>query len=396
MDLPLLLAAAFVFDPLTAGLIALVGATDIREWKRKVTFTRALWNRSQTCLSVMAASWVFGSFGGLGDWPTTPMVAFVALCTDALVNYLIVASGTSLRTGVRFREALASMRIGSTSAFLFSYGCFGFLGFLMAEAHAAFGLPGVVASFAPIVLGRQAFHHRSRLDDAELTLAANTDALRRVDERIADERQDERARIAEALHDEVLQDLYNVTLRAQVLRQDLLSGRLLDLEDDLPAVIRASEVAVEDLREVIHGLRSATIGHAGLVETLTLLARHLEDDSGVKVVVFLDPSLCSTPEQDLVKYQIAREALTNAIRHAQARTIWLSLRRTSNGWEEVIEDDGHGFDREEALSRLHFGLRLMNERAASISCVLDINSRPGSGTVVRLHPDIAQARNWTK
>ena len=94
----------------------------------------------------------------------------------------------------------------------------------------------------------------------------------------------ERARIAAALHDEVLQDLYNVTIRAQVLRQDLLSGRLLELEDDLPAVIQASEAAVEDLREVIHGLRSAAIGHAGLVETLSLFARRIEEESGIQIV----------------------------------------------------------------------------------------------------------------
>ena len=101
---------------------------------------------------------------------------------------------------------------------------------------------------------------------------------------------DERARIAAALHDEVLQDLYNVTIRAQVLRQDLLTGRLLDLEDDLPAVIQASEAAVEDLREVIHGLRSAAVGHAGLIETLGLFARHVEDESRLQVVLSLDSS----------------------------------------------------------------------------------------------------------
>src|SRR4029450_432911 len=157
--------------------------------------------------------------------------------------------------------------------------CFGFLGVLIAEAYSRFGLSGVVAFVAPVILGKQLFLHRSRLDSAEQALEDNNAALSHVDERIAAERQQERARIAAALHDEVLQDLYNVTIRAQVLRQDLLGGRLLDLEDDLPAVIQASEAAVEDLREVIHGLRSAAIGHAGLVETLTLFSRRMEEES---------------------------------------------------------------------------------------------------------------------
>lgn len=384
MDLPLLLAAAFAFGPLVSGAIALLGALDIRELRREISWSRAMWNRSQTSISVICASLVFTGLSELGDWPLTPIVALVALGADVIANYLIVGYGTSLRSGLPFRESLSAMRIGSPSSFLMSYACFGFLGILIAEAYAGFGLSGVVASVAPIVLGRQVFLHRSRLEDVEQTLADNALALRRVDERIAEERREERARIAGALHDEVLQDLYNVTIRAQVLRQDLLRGRLLELEDDLPAVIQASEAAVEDLREVIQGLRSAAIGHAGLIETLSLFARHVEKESGLQVVMSLDSSVRSTPERELIVYQIAREALTNAARHSKARTVWLSLRLGLTSFEVEVEDDGCGFSCDGPTSHLHFGLQLMRERAASIDADLEIRSSPESGTVVRL------------
>jgi signal transduction histidine kinase len=384
MDLPLLMAVAFVFDPFVSGVIAFLGVVDIREMRREISLARSVWNRSQTSLSVMTASLVFGALGQLGAWPATPLIAVLALAADAVVNYAMVGYGTSLRSGLRVREALAAMRIGSPRNFILTYACFGFLGILIAEAYAAFGLAGVVASVAPVVLGRQAFLHRSRLETSLRNLAASTDALRRVDERIAAERKDERARIAEALHDEVLQDLYNVTIRAQVLRQDLLAGRLLDLEDDLPAVVRASEAAVEDLREVIRGLRSATVGHAGLVETLALFTRHVGEESNTKIVTSLDSTVRSTPERELVVYQIAREALTNSIRHGAAKTIWISLLRSSEGCQVVVEDDGHGFDSDAPPSDLHFGLQLMRERAASISARLDVHSKPGLGTTVRL------------
>jgi signal transduction histidine kinase len=384
MDLPLLLAAAYTFGPFASGLIALLGAADIRELKREISWSRALWNRSQTSLSVMCASAVFASFGELGDWPATPLAALPALGADASVNYVIVGFGTSLRNRRPLLESLAAMRIGSRSTFLLTYACFGFLGVLIAEAYSGFGFSGVLASVAPVILGRQAFTHKSRLENAEVSLVQTTTALRHVDERIAAERRDERNRIAAALHDEVLQDLYNVTIRAQVLRQDLLSGHLLELEDDLPAVVQASEAAVEDLREVIQGLRSATVGHAGLVETLTLFARHLETDSGVQIVQSLDPSIRLTPERELIVYQVAREALTNSARHSHAKTIWLSLSPTSDSFEAVIEDDGCGFNMDELSSHLHFGLQLMRERAAAIDARLEIRSRPGSGTVVRL------------
>jgi two-component system sensor histidine kinase NreB len=135
---------------------------------------------------------------------------------------------------------------------------------------------------------------------------------------------------------------------------------------------------------VIQGLRSATVGHAGLVETLTLFARHLETDSGVQIVQSLDSSTRLTPERELVVYQIAREALTNAVRHSHAKTIWLSVSSTPDSFEVVIEDDGTGFDVDQLSNRLHFGLQLMKERAGSIEGELDIRSSPGSGTVIKL------------
>jgi signal transduction histidine kinase len=278
---------------------------------------------------------------------------------------------------------MRDMRFGSPATFLLSYLCFGFLGILIAEAYVRFGLSGVVASVAPIVLGKQLFVHRSRLDSVKQELEDNSLALSYVDERIAAECQQERARIAASLHDEVLQDLYNVTIRAQVLRQDLLSGRLLELEDDLPAVIKSSEAAVEDLRQVIQGLRSAAIDHAGLVETLNLFARRIGEESGIQIVISLDPSVRSTPERELVVYQIAREALVNAVHHSKARTIWLSIRREAGALQAEIADDGRGFDPTNT-SRLHFGLSLMNERARDIGAELEVRSSPGSGTVVRL------------
>jgi signal transduction histidine kinase len=384
MDLPLLLAAAFVFGPLVSGVIALLGAVDIREVRREISWSRALWNRSQTSISVMCASVVFAELAQLGDWPLTPLVALVALGVDVTVNYAIVGFGTSLRTGRSFLDSVRGMRFGSPVAFIVSYMCFGFLGILIAEAYARFGLSGVVAFVAPVILGKQLFLHRSRLDNVEQALEVNNAALSHVDERIAAERQQERAHIAAALHDEVLQDLYNVTIRAQVLRQDLLSGRLLDLEDDLPAVIHASEAAVEDLREVIHGLRSAAIGHAGLVETLSLFAHQMEEESGIQVVLSLDADVHSSPERELVVYQIAREALVNAIKHSKARTIWVSIRWEDDSLHAEIADDGRGFDPVGQMSRTHFGLSLMRERALEIGAELEIHSSPGSGTVVRL------------
>jgi len=75
--------------------------------------------------------------------------------------------------------------------------------------------------------------------------------------------------VAADLHDEVLPPLYNVHLMGQVLRQDLAAGRLLDLESDIPSLLRAVDTANETVRGLIRGLRESPLGTAGFARTLS-------------------------------------------------------------------------------------------------------------------------------
>jgi signal transduction histidine kinase len=388
MDLPILLGAGFVFGPVFAGLVGLIGCVDIRELRREVSVPRALLNRAQISLSAMAAALVFhGVRGHLGIWPWAAFAGLLALAADCAVNYTLVALATSIMSKRSVRNVLREMSLGSIWTFVVAYVCFGFLGVLLAETYARLGFPGVAGFVAPIVLARQGFVHWRRLDEAEESIQAKVDALRSVDERIADERRDERARIAAALHDDVLQCLYNVTIRTQVIREDLRSGRLLDLDDDVPALLKASEEAVEELRVVIGDLRRSTIGHAGLVDTLTLLIEHLRTESGVHFIAELDATVRAEPSTELVVYQVAREALTNMLKHAGARTVWVSL-HNEEGWVVLnVEDDGCGFDmlgRERRKTDRHFGIELMRERAAMTGGSLSLQSSQGAGTTIQL------------
>ena len=388
MDLPVLLGAGFVFGPVFAGFVGLVGCVDIRELRREVSISRALLNRAQISLSVMAAALVFhGLRGQLGVWPWAALAGLLALVTDCAVNYTLVAIATSLMSKRQIRNVLREMSLGSLGTFILAYVCFGFLGVLLAETYARLGFVGVAGFVAPIILARQGFVHWRRLDEAQESIQAKNEALRSVDERIADERRDERARIAAALHDDVLQCLYNVRIRTQIIREDLRCGRLLDLDDDVPALLQASEEAVDELRDVIGDLRRSTIGHAGLVDTLTLLVEHLRTESGVRFIADFDATVKAEPSTELVVYQVAREALTNILKHSGARTVWVSLNYLDGGVVLAVEDDGCGFDpRNDAKGRAnrHFGLELMRERAVMTGGSLELRSSPGAGTTIQL------------
>ena len=383
MDLPVLLACSFVKGPLAAGLVAVVGAIDLMEIRGTISPSRAAWNHAQVSLSVMVGGSVFLVLGGsVGQWPTALLCATVALGADVLVNYVSVALMTSLVTKRGFRSVLSSMKIGDARRFALTYSAFGLSSLLIAEVYDAIGFLGVGAFVAPLLLAREAFRQTWRAAGVERDLATRRDALRSVDERIAEEREDERARIAEALHDDVLQSLFDVSIRAHVIRECYRSGRLLDLEAEVPSLIAASERAAEELRDVILGLRRSRIGHAGLMDTLGLLVAHLHDESGIVFVPDLDSNLKGPAELELLIYQVAREALSNAVRHAAAETVWISLHRSGGRIELEVVDNGVGFEVADSRKDKHFGIALMEERVSMAGGVMEISSQPGSGVRV--------------
>jgi two-component system sensor histidine kinase UhpB len=93
-----------------------------------------------------------------------------------------------------------------------------------------------------------------------------------------------------------------------------------------------------------------------------------------------------THEQELVVYRVAQEALTNAVRHADAGVIRFSLRRGADEVVLVVQDDGRGFD--PARVSPAFGIRGMRERALLVRARLDVGSAPGHGTVVTLRSPV--------
>jgi signal transduction histidine kinase len=332
----------------------------------------------------MAAGAVFQVMHGrIGAWPGAFGPATLALLADVAVNSFFVAVAQRVFSTLSWAEIPKRIMVpGGVVAFLATYTAYGLFAIIFSHLYIYAGNWAFLAFAAPLGLGREVFARGKQLVETAADLASRQEALERVSGTIADERRDERSRIAASLHDDVLQALYNVSIHAQVVREDLRSGQLLTLEDDVPRLVEASEAASRMLREVIRGLRTSSLGRYGLCDTLDLLAAHLQDERGVKIrrnYRLEEPS----PEQQLLIYQIAREALMNAVNHAGARLITLSLHETGDTIRLSIEDDGKGFDTEQAACpEHHFGLELMKERAELAGGEVIVQSRPGKGTFV--------------
>jgi len=386
LSFPILLAAAFLYPPEVVAAIALLGSTDLRELRREVTVSHSLFNRSQVAVSAAAASVMFHAFDiGVTQWPRVLVVAFLALSADMLVNWSLVYLALRAMRQDRIRTIVANASGNSPGTFLSTYFAFGLVAILLALAVDIGGPWGLIAVAIPILLAREVFVRSVELRDTALLLAEKSRMLLTITEKIADERRDERLALAAGLHDDLLPPLFKVHLLGQVIRQDLATGQLLALDEDVPDLVSATELANSTASSLIRRLRASPVGPDGLASTLQLLVRSLSTETSARIDAQLDDA-GGAPVVQLLAYQVAREALRNAIRHACARNIWLRLEREEAELRLTIKDDGVGFTPGTVDESAHFGLQLMRERVELAGGIFRLDASVGAGTriVVRL------------
>jgi signal transduction histidine kinase len=382
LDLPVLLSIGYLFGPIVAGATAFVAYVDARELHGEIPLIRALFNRAQTSLSVMAATAAFGAVSGASDrlWPMI-LAALLAVGLDCLVNYGTVVAVLCLHERISPAQGLSRLYFGSVTEFALTYATFGLLSLMLAEMYLDLGAWSLAVFVIPVILARQAFTGHQRLAHASHRADTQAEALRDMSAAMADERREERLSLAAGLHDEVLPPLYKVHLMGQVLRQDLSSGRLLALEEDLPELLAATESASEKMRALIRSLRESPISTGGLLEALRLLVEYLERESTTRITLQCG-SVSGTPLVQLLAYQVVREALRNALRHAGASKIQVDVRDRDGNLRISVEDNGVGFDPDSVDARTHFGLALMRERVELAGGVVLIDSRRGVGSLI--------------
>lgn len=250
------------------------------------------------------------------------------------------------------------MYVGSPDGFVFSYVAFGFLSVLVASAYEFLGIVGLLTFALPLVLARQLFRHRHDLAEAAGALRERQELLRDVQSRISEERRDERLALAGELHDEVLPPLFKVHLMGQVLRQNLNTGRLLELDDDLPELLEATEVAQTAIRDLVGNLRRSSLGPGGLSPSIEAVANQLEA-AGAPTLKLELTQVSASRSRQLVIYQVAREAMSNAARYSRGSQISVKLTVGEGEARILISDDGVGFDPAQVDRDRNFGLQLI-------------------------------------
>ncbi len=222
---------------------------------------------------------------------------------------------------------------------------------------------------------------------AELEAAdAEHRQLQALSRQMVEAQEAERRRLARELHDQVGQNLTNLSINLNIVRSQLpaeaAAGAVARLDDSL----RLVEETMERTRDVMAELRPSVLDDYGLVSALHWYGGQFASRTGIAVAVEgqkPDPRLAARVENAL--FRIAQEALTNVAKHAQATRATVTLQEDGETVRLVIADDGVGFDPARLAApdgSRGWGLAIMRERAEAVGGRCRIESRPGQGTRV--------------
>lgn len=223
-------------------------------------------------------------------------------------------------------------------------------------------------------------------DERLIVLLANHAAVAIENARLSEQLQvialsRERDRIGMELHDGVIQSVYAVGMKLEILRGQFPMTP--EQETQYQNIIVDLNQIIDDIRLYIRNLRSAREEQATFKQRLDNLARHFRDFARVDVVIDVPASLRTLNDRQRHSLtQIVREGLSNVARHAHATQVKVKVRETDNRLLLTIQDDGIGFDPEELKNPESFGLRNMEQRARQLSGQFAIRSAPNEGTTL--------------
>jgi PAS domain S-box-containing protein len=214
----------------------------------------------------------------------------------------------------------------------------------------------------------------------EELLQKELDKQRVISKATIDTQERERSEIGKELHDNVNQVLTTTKLYLELARSEAA------LKDELIKKSEANiQYVINEIRQLSRSLMNPSLGDLGLVDSIHDLIENIKATRKLNVVWEAPASIeAALPENlGLTIYRIIQEGLNNAVKHARATTVYLSLAKTTNGIRLVIKDDGIGFNVEKIKKGT--GLKSIQNRVYLTHGTLQIDSAPGIGCTLTIH-----------
>lgn len=237
---------------------------------------------------------------------------------------------------------------------------------------------------------------------AEKAMRRLTSAFGRVfADAMRDQRQrmaalEERQRLARDLHDSVTQSLYAATNYTAAVTRLLDAGEIARARTHLDNLGESARQALRELRLLVYELRPSILPREGLEAALTARLDAVERRAGIAATLACDGIEGLPIEVQEGLYGAASEALNNAIKHAAASRIDVTIKAEQGSLVLEVVDDGSGFDHANRGAHGGLGLLGMEERARALGGCLEIESSQGRGTTVKIVLDLDPAAGRTE
>ena len=208
------------------------------------------------------------------------------------------------------------------------------------------------------------------------------EALASVSRRLIEAQEQERARIARELHDDIVQRLALIAVELKKLQQELsnppkIRSRIGELHNQTSAI-------ATDIQTLSHELHSTNLEYLGIEAAMRGFCKEFGKQHKAEID-FKSHDLPSplSPDISLCLFRVLQEALQNSAKHSGARHIEVRLWGTSDEFHLMVKDSGIGFDNEAAKRRGGLGLISMEERLKLVKGTFSVESEPEGGTTIR-------------
>lgn len=232
---------------------------------------------------------------------------------------------------------------------------------------------------------------KSRLENLEQVISDDSFKLHVKQLSVLEIQEKERQRIARDLHDSSLQNLthlvHKIELSSLYIDQDPIKAKL-----ELATVEKNLRKVIEDIRNSIFDLRPMSFDDLGIKETIEKMLLMINQDQKFKMETDIEdirPNISDSKRMIILLsiYRIIQECVQNSIKHSEGNRIKVCLKDKKDSYEIIIQDNGIGFDMNEAVKKdNHFGLSVIKERVLLLNGQIEMNTR--NGTFIKI--DIPQ------
>jgi len=219
---------------------------------------------------------------------------------------------------------------------------------------------------------------------AQEKIRETTEQLRQLTAHLQSIREEERKRIGREIHDELGQQLTAIKMDVAWIDKKTPDDATM-IKGKLKSVISLLDGSNQSIRRILNELRPAILDDHGLMEALQWLGKQLTENRGIGFrFTSAETNLKLPGSIATCIFRVYQEALTNIVRHSEAKNVMASLSIHNNIITIYLEDDGKGFDPLTVKSNQSFGILGMKERVLSLGGEFELTSSPGNGTTISM------------